>query len=207
MTKLRSRSRTTLRRPAKGASATAPLPARRPIFLVGFMGAGKTVVGKALAKKLGWRFLDLDDAIVEREGRPIAEIFRERGETAFRQIETEVLSEVVRQLRGGPAVIAVGGGAFVQQRNAVLLRRARVHVVFLDAPVEQLMLRCRAAAESARPLFHDENQFRQLYEQRRPRYMEADACINTASRTVDEVADQVKFAVGLHGGRESAGEV
>ena len=182
------------------------MPARRPIFLVGFMGAGKTVVGRALAERLGWRFLDLDDAIVEREGRSIAQIFRDDGETAFRQIETEVLSEVVRQLRGGPAVIAVGGGAFVQQRNATLLRRARVHVIFLDAPVEELMMRCRTA-EPVRPLFQDENQFRQLYEQRRKRYMEADACINTASRTVDEVAHAVSLAVGLEGGRKSAAEV
>ena len=205
MTDPRSRSRISPRRPAKPTPADAPLPAR-PIFLVGFMGAGKTVVGRALASRLGWRFLDLDDAIVEREGRSIAQIFRDDGETAFRQIETEVLAEVVRQLRAGPAVVAVGGGAFVQQRNATLLRRARVHVIFLDAPVEELMMRCRAAAP-VRPLFQDENQFRQLYEQRRKRYMEADACINTASRTVDEVAHAVSLAVGLEGGRRSAAEV
>jgi shikimate kinase len=187
-------------------AAAAPIPPRRPIFLVGYMGAGKTTVGKALAHNLGWRFLDLDDAIVEREGRTIAEIFRDVGETAFRQIETEVLAEILRQLRRAPAVIALGGGAFVQQRNAAALRGARVRVVFLDAPVEDLLARCRADP-TARPRFQDENQFRQLYEQRRPRYMEAGVCINTGSKSIDVVAREVARAVGLNGGRKSAGEV
>ncbi len=89
-----------------------PLPSR--IALIGFMGAGKTTVGKILAEKLGYRFVDTDDVIVDMAGAPIAEIFQHRGEPAFRAIEAEALRSLAgREL----TVIAAGGGAPAQESN------------------------------------------------------------------------------------------
>src|SRR5205823_12787324 len=98
-----------------GASTRAEVWA---IFLVGFMGAGKTTVGKALAERLGWRFIDLDDAIEAHEGRKIAEIFRASGENEFRRAEAEALCSRIEQLDSrNPTVMALGGGAYGQEPN------------------------------------------------------------------------------------------
>src|SRR5690348_16837440 len=92
------------------------------IYLVGFMGSGKTTVGRHLADRLGWSFFDTDAEIEKAEKTTIAEIFDHRGEPEFRRIETEVLREHVRWIeRGRPAVLALGGGAFAQEDNRVLL--------------------------------------------------------------------------------------
>jgi hypothetical protein len=88
------------------------------VFLVGFMGAGKTATGEALAHLLGWRFVDLDARIEEREERSIAEIFKTDGESAFRQIETGVLGAVLAE-RKDRTVVALGGGAFSDPQNSL----------------------------------------------------------------------------------------
>ncbi len=166
------------------------------VFLVGFMGAGKTSVGRALAARLGWRFVDLDERVEHARGRRIADIFREQGEPAFRRIETEVLSELLAELRGAPgAAVALGGGAFVQAENALLLAAFGAPVVFLDAPVEELRRRCYGG--DARPLCRDENQFRQLYEARRRGYMAAGFRVETGNKTVRQVAAEVAQRLGL----------
>ncbi|MGH9523211.1 MAG: shikimate kinase [Terriglobales bacterium] len=159
------------------------------MILVGFMGAGKTTVGRMLAGNLGWQFTDLDDLVVAHEGRAIADIFRASGEAFFRRVETECLREI---LRGRPSrtVIALGGGAIVQPENAALVRDSKVPVVFLDAPSEVLMARC-APEPGTRPLFADENQFRQLYESRRKSYMSAGVRIDTASLSPAAVAEEI----------------
>ena len=132
------------------------------------MGAGKSSVGRALGQRLNWIFEDLDDRIQPREGRTVAEIFRDSGESAFRRAEHAALQQVLEELRGGGArIVALGGGAFVQKENAALLKAAGVPTVFLDAPVEELWQRCCAqAAESGaeRPLLSSIEQFRELYE-------------------------------------------
>ena len=100
------------------------------IFLVGFMGAGKTTVGQLLAQRLGWSFIDLDDRVRAREGLDIADIFRQSGESYFRKVESECLRELLGETQGPPTatysgrslgmtpcagvVVALGGGAFVQ---------------------------------------------------------------------------------------------
>jgi len=162
---------------------------------VGFMGAGKTSVGRLLAQRLGWPFTDLDDVVQAREGRTVTEIFQEAGEPAFRQAEGAALREVLAQLATGPAVIALGGGAFVQPENAGALRQTGIPVVFLDAPLEELRRRC-AQDGAGRPLFRDENQFRQLYETRRQSYMEADLRVKTSGLTPDQVALLVAMRLG-----------
>jgi shikimate kinase len=168
----------------------------RAVVLVGFMGAGKTSVGQALAKRLGWRFVDLDEQIQQREGRTIAEIFRDSGEPAFRHLETEALRALLEQDADSSGVVAaLGGGAFTQQENLELLQAARYPSVFLDAPVVELRRRC-AADDSVRPLFQDENQFRQLYEVRRNAYMKADFRVETAGKTVAQVAAEVSTLLG-----------
>src|SRR5688572_10021539 len=132
-------------------------PQQRAVFLVGFMGAGKTAVGQALAKQLDLRFIDLDEQIERHAKRSIADIFETSGEAAFRKLETDKLSEVLQQLsRGRPAVVALGGGAFVQRENVEKLRQAGARVVFLDAPLEELLRRCHARGEPSRPLLESD---------------------------------------------------
>jgi shikimate kinase len=168
---------------------------QQPVFLVGFMGAGKTSVGQDLARRLGWEFVDLDDRIAARAGRSIAEIFRDEGEAGFRRRETSALNELLAE---SPArtVVALGGGGFAQPGNRSLLRGHRV--VFLDAPAEQLFRRC-SDSDIARPLRQDLNQFRQLYEQRRGAYMEAGTRVDTQDKTVAQVAAEVAARLGLEG--------
>ena len=176
--------------------APEPQGRARAVFLVGFMGAGKSCVGKALALLLGWQFIDLDARIESRHACSIADIFRRRGEAEFRRLESEELARVMTELEAAAAVVALGGGAFVQPANFETLRRSSACSVFLDAPVEELWRRARAV-DGARPLAFSENHFRQLYAARRPRYMEADYCVQTGSRKVEEVAAQI--AVLLQG--------
>lgn len=165
-------------------------PRAQAVFLVGFMGAGKTSVGEALAGQLGWRFIDLDQRIEAQAGKRIADIFRDLGEGEFRRAEKDELQCVIAELDGGGVVVALGGGAFVQPENAGLLAACAAWCVFLDAPVEELWQRAQAA-QGERPLALSENHFRQLYAARRPRYMEADYCVQTLGRTVAEVVADI----------------
>src|SRR5438067_3620374 len=167
------------------------------IFLVGFMGAGKTTVGKILAERLGWHFVDLDNAIEAHEGRTIAEIFQTSGESEFRRAEAEALRSRIEQLDSAhPAVVALGGGAYAQEPNRKLIKGMAQPAVFLDAVADDLMVRC-GKDSLERPLMADENHFRQLYERRRPAYMEADVCIQTGGKSPAGVADEVIAALNL----------
>src|SRR5947207_10093500 len=105
------------------------------VFLVGFMGAGKTSVGQALSRSLGWSFEDLDDRVVAREHRSIEEIFRDSGEGAFRHAELKALRELLAQARSQPCVVALGGGAYAEPGIAAVLEESGYMVIFLDAPV------------------------------------------------------------------------
>lgn len=171
------------------------------VFLVGFMGAGKTSVGRALGRRLNWIFEDLDDRIEQREGRTVAEIFRDSGEIGFRQAEHAALQQVLEETRGGVArIVALGGGAFVQRRNAEMLEAAGVPTVFLDAPVEELWQRCREQADEAvteRPLLKSAAQFRKLYESRSRNYLEASLKVETGGRTVDAIAAEIAEILDL----------
>jgi len=168
----------------------------RTVFLVGFMGAGKTTVGRALSRRLGLPFEDLDDRIQHREGKTIEQIFRESGEAEFRKAETAALRELLGELGSSRRVVALGGGAFVQTANATLIEEAEVHSVFLDAPVDELMRRC-VDEPKERPLRRDPKQFRELYEQRRRSYMRAAIRIETNGKDVDTVAAEVACSLGL----------
>jgi len=169
-----------------------PQQEHRVIFLVGFMGAGKTSVGRMLAEQLQWRFVDLDDLVVAREGRSVAQIFEEAGESGFRSRESAALQQLLTELRSsGDAVVALGGGALSQPENQAAVERSGFLRIFLDAPVEELFRRC-ASQDLARPLRKDLSSFRELYLSRLPGYSSGAMHADTTGRSVAQVCDEVR---------------
>lgn len=170
------------------------------VALTGFMGAGKTTVGRSLANLLRWSFFDLDYEIERRQKLLVREIFQLRGESGFREIETDSLRLVLQQASGS-TVIALGGGAFVQPANAELLRTRRARVVFLEIEVEELFQRCQAANQhlppNPRPLAATPESFRLLYAQRLPFYRAADLTVNATGKTVEELAQEIVLRLHL----------
>jgi shikimate kinase len=186
---------------APAAGCEAPV---RAVFVVGFMGAGKTSVGRALSRHLGWRFEDLDDRIQARDGRTIPEIFQQSGEAHFRRSEIASLQELLAEVESGPPLIAaLGGGAFAQQEIASLLEGAGRITVFLDAPADELWRRCGADVVD-RPLRREEAEFRRLYEKRRPRYLQAKVRVETEGREIERIVREI--AGGLRLESRASGE-
>jgi shikimate kinase len=183
---------------APAARRDAPV---RAIFLVGFMGAGKTSVGRALSRKLGWRFEDLDHRIQAREGRTIPEIFQQSGEAEFRRREIAALRELLAEAESDRMVVALGGGAFVEEEVAALLEKAGNATVFLDAPAEELWRRC-AQDVIDRPLQRKELEFRQLYERRRPRYLRAQVRVDTEGHGIEQIVDVIVSGLELNSSKE-----
>jgi shikimate kinase len=179
--------------------AVLPLMAGKPscavgVALIGYMGAGKTTVGRALAERAGWRFDDLDSLIEQHEGRRVDDIFRRQGESAFRQLEGSLLRDRLRQ--PGPAVLALGGGAFLEVEVRKLLAGAGIPSVFLDAPVEELFRRCLQPG-AVRPLRGDAQQFRERYERRRPTYLKAVLRVETGGKAVGEIVEEIMARLNL----------
>ena len=170
-------------------------------MLVGFMGAGKSSVGRALAAQLGWSFEDLDQRIERREDRTVAEVFRDSGEAEFRRSEHEALKELLEEWNAASGkVIALGGGAFVHESNALLIESLKIPTVFLDAAVDELWRRCtRQSAESGteRPLLKESEGFRELYEKRRPYYLKASLIHDTGGKIVEQIAAELIQVLGL----------
>ena len=153
------------------------------IYVVGFMGAGKTTVGRHLAHRLGWSFFDTDAEIEAAENTPVPEIFASRGEPEFRRIETAVIGQHVRWIeRGRPAVLALGGGAFTLPDTRLLLQNNGI-AVWLDCPFETVQR--RVGQTTHRPLARDPEAFAALYESRRQHYRLADMHIPIASDDPD----------------------
>jgi shikimate kinase len=162
---------------------------RDKIYLVGFMGAGKTTLARRLARRLGWRAEDLDELVETREKQSITTIFRERGELYFRGIEREVLWSLF-PLRD--VVVATGGGTFVDPENrAAMLRDGTV--IWLDVPFATVVE--RVPRDGRRPLAADRQSLQELYAARRPAYSQAHLRVeSTAVRPetlVDEVLDRL----------------
>jgi shikimate kinase len=154
------------------------------VYLVGFMGSGKTTVGRLLADHIGWRFVDLDQEIEDREQRTVAAIFDQGGEAEFRRIEHEMIRKHVRAVEcGKPMVIALGGGTFVQPDNFALLENNGV-TVWLDCPLN--LIEKRVVLTADRPLARDLNHLRSLYEQRRENYARADFRVEIRSEDPQE---------------------
>lgn len=170
-------------------------PTSKAVILIGFMGAGKSSVGRALADALGWTFEDLDERIERREGRRVAEVFRDSGEAAFRLTEYAALAELLQELPSAPErIIALGGGAFVQEPVAALIEAAKIPTVFLDADVRELRQRCQLQSDergTERPLLGSLEDFQRLYEQRRPHYLRAAVRQETAGKSVETVVEEL----------------
>jgi shikimate kinase len=163
------------------------------------MGAGKTSVGRALGQRLNWIFEDLDARIERREGRTIAEIFRDSGEAEFRLAERAALQQVMEKLREGvAAVVALGGGTFAQPRVHQLLQESGIETVFLEAPLTELWQRCVLQETGAkRPLQDSQNLFRERYEARRRFYETASRRICTSGKQVEAIAAEIAQMLGL----------
>lgn len=150
------------------------------------MGAGKSSVGTILAQRMGWPFIDLDTLIEAGQGASIRQIFEQSGEPFFRQLEHAALAEVSRK---EPAVIALGGGTFVQKPNLDLIRKGRGVTIWLDCPIEELWERCLAMDN--RPLLRDRESFFRLYEQRLPYYQQAEFRIATGGRSAEDIVQEI----------------
>ena len=138
------------------------------IYLVGFMGCGKTTIGERLADELGWRFVDLDRDIEAEHGVTIADLFDARGEEEFRTMEASALRKRIREVeRGQATVMALGGGTFVQPANAELVSEHGI-AIWLKCPFPLIV--SRTAQTGHRPLARDPKRFEALYIERQPAY-------------------------------------
>ena len=162
-------------KPAGATSRSQPI---QRIVLTGFMGSGKSTVGRSLAQSLGWRFVDLDSVIEEHDGRTVARIFAESGEPAFRAMETDALTSSLQQSR---VVLALGGGALETPANRDVLGTAQqICVVLLTADFDTLYERCRHqipatsnASLPVRPLLGDREAAAARLARREPIYRKA----------------------------------
>ena len=150
------------------------------LYLVGFMGAGKTSVARALGRRMGWRVEDIDHRIEAREHLRVAEIFARHGEPYFRSVERSVLEDLLPQRN---VIIATGGGTFVDPDNRAAML-ADGAVAWLDVPLERVIE--RVPADGRRPLASDRTQMEQLYARRGAAYSQAHIRID-ASRPVAEI--------------------
>lgn len=160
------------------------------VFLIGFMGAGKSTIGPPLAARLGLPFLDLDHLIEEKEGRSIPQIFKEDGEPYFRAQEEAVLKQ-----QSGSFLLSLGGGAFITPGVRAYIKETGVSL-FLDLPVD--LLYARVAGDENRPLAKDRDQFTALYNSRLPIYREAEVIWKNDALTAitpEEVVFQCESAL------------
>jgi shikimate kinase len=165
------------------------------VFLTGFMGSGKTTVGRLLSERLAVPFVDLDREIERHAGLSVREIFEAGGEALFRRLEHEVLAGAVAE---PGAVIATGGGTITVESNLALLERSGVSV-WLDPPFSLIAERIGVLGKEDRPLFQTEAQALDLYRRRLPVYRRADIRLGVApGDTPEEVAARV--ALLLEGG-------
>jgi len=154
------------------------------IYLVGFMGAGKTTIARALGRVMGWHVEDLDERIEARERRTIAGIFAQQGEPYFRQLERQALTELLPERH---IIVATGGGTFAEADNRALML-ADGGVAWLDLPLPRVIE--RVPADGRRPLAADRTQLEQLYTRRQLAYAHAHVRID-ATGPVPEVVERV----------------
>ena len=162
------------------------------ITLIGMMGSGKTLVGRYLALRLGWTFIDLDEQIVKDAGRSIADIFATDGEPAFRALELETLTEVITS-SDSRTVLSLGGGTILQPACARLVKE---HSLCIRLTASASTLYDRLKSDRKRPLLRGteplEDKIQRLLTERDPAYAAAaDISIPTDARTVDDIIDEI----------------
>lgn len=158
------------------------------IILTGFMGTGKTEVGRILSQKLGYTLVDVDSEIEKEQKLTITEIFKQHGEPRFRDIESDIIKRLSEMEN---AVISTGGGAVLRQENMDNLRKKGI-IVCLTASAETILK--RTSNDNSRPLLQVENplqKIKELLEFRRPYYEKADIMIDTDGKTPIEVAEEI----------------
>ncbi len=176
-------------------NATSPLSLPRTVALVGLMGAGKSAIGRRLARRLGLPFVDADDEIERAAGCSISEFFERFGETEFRNGERRVIS---RLLEGPPHVLSTGGGAYIDAATRALMRDKAL-TVWLRAELDVLFERVKKRAH--RPLLRQGDPrevLRRLMEQRYPIYGEADLVVDSTAQPADRTTEQVIEALRRH---------
>lgn len=159
------------------------------LYLIGFMGAGKTTVASAVGRRIGWRPEDIDSRIEAREHRTVAAIFAEDGESYFRRVERLVLHDL---LPARNVVVAAGGGTFVDPENRALMLGDGA-VAWLDVPLSAVL--DRIPVDGRRPLAADRPQMEELYHHRRTAYAAAHVRID-AGRPVEEVIERLLDWIG-----------
>lgn len=171
-----------------------PCELARPVFFVGFMGAGKTSVSRRLARLCGIASIDMDSYIERREGRRIRDIFAEGGEGHFRDLETQVLREMTQ---GDPALVSCGGGVVLRPENREILSEGGF-VVFLKVQADEA--KSRISDPSTRPLLGDAEAARKTNAERLPLYEEvADVTVDTSGKGVTALAYKVKSILEKEG--------
>ncbi len=165
------------------------LPWKENLFLIGFMGTGKSTVAHALARKYGMQAMEMDEEIVREEGMPVTEIFETKGEEYFRALETDLLMRLCSR-RG--LLVSCGGGVAMREENVEWMRRSGKVILLTASPATVLK---RVKDGVARPLLNghmDEDYIRQLMEKRREYYEEAaDCAVSTDDRAVDEIVEEI----------------
>lgn len=159
------------------------------LLLTGYMGSGKTTVGREVARRLGWEFIDLDEAVIAQAGRTIPLIFEGEGEGGFRSRELDALTKIVeREASYDGLVVALGGGTLTNPASATLVE-GRGTVVYLDVDASEAWKRvCR----SDRPLAQDREEFERRLAQRRPQYEDAaDLVISVAEEGLGALAERI----------------
>lgn len=173
------------------------LPAAdKPLVLIGLMATGKSTIGRRVASRHRWRYLDTDAEIVEQHGRPIPAIFADLGEPGFRRIEAEVVADVLARAGGG-SVVSLGGGAVLHVGTQRLLKSA--FVVFLDADLATVLP--RLAGDTGRPLLAGDasKTWARLDQERRTIYEAlADAVVDTRNAPPDAVVDRLETQLRRH---------
>jgi shikimate kinase len=159
------------------------------LYLVGFMGAGKSSVARALSRRVGWRAEDIDERIEAREGRRVADIFAQHGEPYFRAAERGVLHDLVPQRQ---IIVATGGGTFADAENRALML-ADGAVAWLDVPLARVL--DRVPRDGRRPLAADRAQMEQLFERRQIFYSQAHLRVD-ASKPLQEVVERLLEWIG-----------
>jgi shikimate kinase len=160
----------------------------RQIVLTGFMGSGKSTVGPLLAQRLGWQFIDSDDAIIAQARMPIHEFFASYGEPAFRALEQSIICRLATL---DSLVLSMGGGAIeTETTRNFLLSAPTVRLIHLDAALETSLTRC-SGTESIRPVLADAANLRARYEKRLPLYRMAHHSISVDALTPEEVVQAI----------------
>ncbi|MFV9510835.1 shikimate kinase [Tepidibacillus sp. LV47] len=167
------------------------------IILIGFMGAGKSTIGKELARQLHYPFMDVDEEIVRQERRTIPEIFKTGGETFFRQIESEVFANLVQNKER--SVIATGGGIILLEQNRSILKRHQT--ILLEASLDTLFKRV-SKQQQDRPLLKTDSDMKSkmevLYNERLLLYHEsAKYIIQTDGKSIDTIVEEIRSCIEL----------